>query len=386
MPYATYGTYSGSHGGGGGVDEYLAYALDQMRARLTVSQQGFVPTEYWEFGGGATLLDPRVTFSRSTPAWYFKNGVLRKAEIDEPVFEDGTLRLEAQATNTLVDNVGLVDGWSVFGGIYDQFTSDDKFPGVSVIELEATKEAAISSTRLQQTADKNVTGVRCHQVFVKQAPGNQGDTIELCPAVSYTDGTATTAPGVRYTWSTEDVTLYGGALNGGALDVGDGWVMLWLTFQAASPNISACYFRLYWEGLTGDFADNDIVYAALPCEFMSSSPLSPVLTNDSPVTRAADNFAIEGAVFQEAFNPTSGILVFKVGEGSAESKVTLGPLEFDDMQAGERVMLVWNGGDISVFKDGVLDYTLQEDLSPATSLEFESIRLSFIAMYSPTDA
>jgi len=100
MPYATYGTYSGTHGGGGGGDEYLAYALDQMRARLTASSDrlGLVPPEYWEFGGGATLLDPRVTFSRSTPAWYFKNGVLRKAEIDEPVFEDGALRLEAQAT------------------------------------------------------------------------------------------------------------------------------------------------------------------------------------------------------------------------------------------------------------------------------------------------
>src|SRR5690625_3776051 len=48
---------------------------------------------------GATVLPVGITFSRSGTATYIKNGRILTAGVDEPVFEDGGLRLEPQATN-----------------------------------------------------------------------------------------------------------------------------------------------------------------------------------------------------------------------------------------------------------------------------------------------
>lgn len=56
------------------------------------------PSFYADFSLGPPL-DPRIVFTRNTPATYWEGGVLKTAAAGVPVFEDGAWRLEPQATN-----------------------------------------------------------------------------------------------------------------------------------------------------------------------------------------------------------------------------------------------------------------------------------------------
>src|SRR5690625_831801 len=81
--------------------EDLPFNYDQIYAQIWSARYPGIPAPsfYQEFGGGASLLDPRITFSRSGTATYIKNGRILTAGIDEPVFEDGGLRLWGDVTN-----------------------------------------------------------------------------------------------------------------------------------------------------------------------------------------------------------------------------------------------------------------------------------------------
>src|SRR5690625_2259207 len=81
--------------------EDLPFNYDQIYAQLWSARYPGIPAPsfYQEFGGGASLLDPRITFSRSGEATYIKNGRLLTAGVDEPVFEDGGLRVWSSVTN-----------------------------------------------------------------------------------------------------------------------------------------------------------------------------------------------------------------------------------------------------------------------------------------------
>src|SRR5690625_5054682 len=67
---------------------------------------------------GATVLPAGITFTRSGEATYIKNGRLLTADIDEPVFERGGLRLWVDVTNLLPYSNDL-DMWSIRGSGFD---------------------------------------------------------------------------------------------------------------------------------------------------------------------------------------------------------------------------------------------------------------------------
>src|SRR5690625_3790596 len=81
--------------------EDLPFNYDQIYAQIWAARYPGIPAPsfYQEFGGGASLLDPRITFSRSGEATYIKNGRLLTAGVDEPVFEDGGFRVWPSVTN-----------------------------------------------------------------------------------------------------------------------------------------------------------------------------------------------------------------------------------------------------------------------------------------------
>src|SRR5690625_2505187 len=83
--------------------EDLLFNHNQIYAQLWSARYPGIPAPsfYQEFGGGASLLDPRITFSRSGEATYIKNGRLLTADIDEPVFEHGGFRVWPSVTNLL---------------------------------------------------------------------------------------------------------------------------------------------------------------------------------------------------------------------------------------------------------------------------------------------
>src|SRR5690625_4780869 len=87
--------------------EDLPFNYDQIYAQIWAARYPGIPAPsfYQEFGGGASLLDPRITFTRGSEATGWVNGQLKTFGIDEPRFVTGPasghsgLLLEGQATN-----------------------------------------------------------------------------------------------------------------------------------------------------------------------------------------------------------------------------------------------------------------------------------------------
>src|SRR5699024_9195699 len=61
---------------------------------------------------GATVLPVGITFSRPSKAWSWRNGVLVEYDVDEPVFEDGGLRLEPRGTNYVQGTGDMYANWA----------------------------------------------------------------------------------------------------------------------------------------------------------------------------------------------------------------------------------------------------------------------------------
>src|SRR5699024_6639836 len=76
---------------------------DAIQVRWRIDEK-LKPAFYQNFTYNNEPLDPRITFTRSGEATYIKNGRLLTAGVDEPVFEDGGLRLEPQGTNFLKES------------------------------------------------------------------------------------------------------------------------------------------------------------------------------------------------------------------------------------------------------------------------------------------
>lgn len=81
----------------------LPYDLAQLRVALNTLMypDGLIPSADFIFGGGQKTLDPRIVFTRNTPATYWEDGVLKTAAAGEPVFEDGAWRMEPSMTNKI---------------------------------------------------------------------------------------------------------------------------------------------------------------------------------------------------------------------------------------------------------------------------------------------
>src|SRR5690625_2201923 len=81
--------------------EDLPFNYDQIYAQLWLARYPGIPAPsfYQEFGGGASLLDPRITYTRSTPATYIENGVVKTVGVDELAVESSGAVIEAGNTN-----------------------------------------------------------------------------------------------------------------------------------------------------------------------------------------------------------------------------------------------------------------------------------------------
>src|SRR5690625_2069240 len=102
--------------------EDLPFNYDQIYAQLWSARYPGIPAPsfYQEFGGGASLLDPRITFSRSGTATYIKNGRLLTAGVDEPVFERGGLRVWPSVTNLFPESYLASENYRAYNAMIAQ--------------------------------------------------------------------------------------------------------------------------------------------------------------------------------------------------------------------------------------------------------------------------
>lgn len=339
------------------------------------------PSLYDDFSLGPPL-DPRFTFSRSTPAWYWKNGVLVEAGIDEPVFEDGALRLEASQTEFIPNNTVLSStnaNWTA------RKVDDPQIPYAYEFEFVSgtttghinTNVPTYPATNIVPSSGQYVIGVAVkktvNDAFIRSSSSSAAAILVL-------------------NTRTGDVVHRGQQSQDKVIDLG-GWWLISLTSTGLIA--SSRQWRIYASdnyvsgSSPSEPSPGHKVVIALP-SFRDSLVFdsSPIMTSDSAVTRAADSFSLTGEAFQRVFNPNEGALVFKIGEGSAAPKVILGPLEFDNMQSGEALALAWHNDEFKVFRDGAADGTFTQDMTGADELKFESMYLKSLSLYTtrPTDA
>src|SRR5690625_2075010 len=87
---------------------------------------------------GATVLPAGLTFSRPSKAWGWRNGVLVEYDVDEPVFEDGGLRLEPRGTNYVQGTGDMYANWKYQIAHYDSAPAESVF-GAGYTAIEYTK-------------------------------------------------------------------------------------------------------------------------------------------------------------------------------------------------------------------------------------------------------
>src|SRR5690625_533701 len=298
---------------------------------------------------GATVLPAGLTFSRPSKAWGWRNGVLVEYDVDEPVFEDGGLRLEPKRTNSLPWSSAL-DQYAGFNT--DGYTSASynptipnpyNFGGVGAWEftVEDAGHNLIRILRLSSLGSSALEGAYYYVGWFVKANGQRGqvqigrnrdmpvDTYAgLLPELVVLE--QDTSEGAPLVFELRLRAVTSNAPSDSRVDVGD---------------------RLYL---------SHIQYEEDP----SLTATSPIITAGERATRAADNASIQGAAFSSIFNPNQGALILphsSFGEGNI---ITLGGLQVartedglelnntaipDTEDAKQNLKLRWGGNGLDVF-------------------------------------
>src|SRR5690625_2670412 len=275
--------------------EDLPFNYDQIYAQIWSARYPGIPAPsfYQEFGGGASLLDPRITFSRSGEATYIKNGRLLTAGVDEPVFEDGGLRVWSSVTNLATrSNPSIVPAIGV---------SPERFQIVSMFGLNCVKVLGdfegITDLLLGGSYIYDYEGGPVTYTALLHAEDTSKLEQELGKGVMLL-----THNNTRQEY--DKLTYLGGGLA----------LVTWVVDDSTGSGAPRNGLRFY-ESFDGSVGLTVVGYSIVEGGRSIYIPLIP--TNGQPETMPADKFQIAGHGFARAFNPQGGALVFKIGEGSA---------------------------------------------------------------------
>jgi hypothetical protein len=294
--------------------------------------------------------DEALTFTRGSEATYFDAaGVLRTAAVDEPRFtydpETGEplgLLIEEQRTNLAMHNSGTtpLDSWTTRELIVST-TTDTKFG--DVIELTDTAVNDYHNVSFE-TPDDNL--VYSRSVYVKKVDIRYVVVSQaMNPTVTANSSIFDLDEG---TWAQEE----NGGNPHGIESIGDGWYRI--DFYRNNSSASTNRFTI---GLTssasGGGANHQYVGAgsklliALPQVELGSLPSSPIKTEGTQVTRAADNCT---RTLGAEFNASEGRLDV-----------------IANVPVGETVIQLGSESIVSDF-DGEKDYTLIYSADPSATI------------------
>src|SRR5690625_103480 len=332
--------------------EDLLFNYDQIYAQLWSARYPGIPAPsfYQEFGGGASLLDPRITFSRSGEATYIKNGRLLTAGVDEPVFENGGLRMWRSVNNEYIFSADILGGVPSNIPLYYNVSEAqsslwgmDNRPAI----LEKTSSNTPNWNLLGEHSTRfNGGTVSCRllvEIFVNQsAPSNFA-------LRDRQEGLIVDQEIFRF----NETTKIGAGPNGGDLHE--------KTWTVEVPDNDHEH-NLLWYPVSG--SEGELIVHMIQANGGSLAKNPIILTNGQPETMPADNAVIEGAAFSSIFNPNQGALVLphsSFGEGNI---ITLGGLQVtrtedglelnntaipDTEDAKQNLKLRWGSNGLDVF-------------------------------------
>ncbi len=297
---------------------HLPYDLDQHRAKLNsiLYPSGPIPSFDQVFSHGASMLDPRWTYSRSTPAAYIDDfGVLRTADVNEPVFEDGALRLRPQETNLFKFSQDFSNAaW--LGRPRISLAPDAGLgPDRMNQAYRLTSVAASGNTEVNLTQTIIYPGDnKSHTVayFVKKETGRY-----LRLGFDYSDSNF-----AGYEFDLNDYSVGShfslgafAATNPQMRRMADGWCLISVKVTNG-VHIGNLYPSLVatnkkWEGgrissVSDPAGETALIFGAQP----NAGDLAPYIpTTSAQATRAADNLALQGEAFASVFNPSEGAII-----------------------------------------------------------------------------
>jgi len=267
---------------------------------VCIGDGGPVPSFSQDFSN-ATALDPRITFSRSGEATYIKNGRLLTAGVDEPVFEDGGLRLWGSVTNLSTGTDNMIINSTPHASYYDIE------PAGPIFEPSNNPFLAIKTDTGNPAFQRPIGGIYLE--------AGKGYTISLLVEFPQQVGELKIA---LYDWdlrvTIKDADLNLSTLQSSNSDLGvhevfsvgpNGWPVYRIAYSATVPSDrDMCRFNTY---LLDNVGTKMVVHHIQVEEGSVAGPM--VLTGSQPETMPADNARIEGAAFSSIFNPNQGALV-----------------------------------------------------------------------------
>ena len=251
------------------------------------------PTLNLNFAGGK-VLDPRITFSRSSVGTYMDaNGLVVTASADEPRFdhryvngeiESLGLLVEEQRTNLYTNNNNPASGTS---GTATKTTVQIVLPSGETGPALETDADAFGENYKNITASSNTAPGYLTFYAKKKSTGSTGTlTITM-------EGGGTTR------------SFHSGSINS------DTWTKISTTHDWSSSNSTGRRFDIYFNG-SGNTSDGDTSFYTTFFQFEEGYfPTSYIPTSGSTVTRNHDRAYYENVDQTDWFSKTEGTIVFE---------------------------------------------------------------------------
>ncbi len=271
----------------------------------SVGATGTVPTLSLPFAG-ATTLDPRIAFTRSSSGTYIdSSGIIQTASTDVPRLDYSPttlaplgLLIEEQRTNLALNSGEVLSG---IGGVVvaDQITAPDG--SLADFFREDTSNG-------EHYAGDRVVAVTAGTTYTWSFYAKLGLTGEARRACVRTGGQG--PANVAFDLETGIGTLIGGAISFGSSSAGNGWWRCWIVFIATGtgPAVFRQQLSIGTNTVyTGNGTSGFYLWGA-QLE-VGAFPTSYIPTVASQVTRTADIALMTGTNFSSWYNQTEGTFV-----------------------------------------------------------------------------
>ncbi len=271
----------------------------------SVGATGTVPTLSLPFAG-ATTLDPRIAFTRSSSGTYIdSSGIIQTASTDVPRLDYSPttlaplgLLIEEQRTNLALNSGEVLSG---IGGVVvaDQITAPDG--SLADFFREDTSNG-------EHYAGDRVVAVTAGTTYTWSFYAKLGLTGGARRACVRTGGQG--PANVAFDLETGIGTLIGGAISFGSSSAGNGWWRCWIVFIATGtgPAVFRQQLSIGTNTVyTGNGTSGFYLWGA-QLE-VGAFPTSYIPTVASQVTRTADIALMTGTNFSSWYNQTEGTFV-----------------------------------------------------------------------------
>ena len=261
------------------------------------------------FGYNNEPLDLRTTFSRTTDTTYLENGAIKRAKVDEPVFEGGGLRLTSAATNLTLGDLTLAQGTGCFITVGNTYG----FRPTQEYQLTANTSATPPVLRLLSTGSITASTYTVQAIFKAGTRNISSLRFRLYP-----DNTGVADE------SRIDFSLNGG---GSILFESPGMTGR-ITLLAGNRYLCSATITGVSDTnlLLESFAGFSSGTAGGETLFLSNAQTNTgryapyIYTTTVTGTKEKDNFSIQGAAFKSLMNPLRGTILLDIAASTLCTK------------------------------------------------------------------